>query len=343
MPITTFSSSAQSAAKSRPQMRKMPIAEKRRKLAIPRLSHAEEAFISGLETASGRGRTISAADEKYLFEIYGRFSRDAEELEELLESGKANGESEAAKTGLIRFEELTQRYTRLLTIANQGLIIRIANRVRKTYLFSDLNLQELVNEAPEGVRRAVQKFDLSMGTRFPTYMAWWARNSIQKAAKLKGRKVRLPLQANDEMTRINTVLRESRSRNNTIPTEAELAEKVGISQKRLGELMGAFKAVFTEEHTIPNEISPSAFSIVAGREEVIIIRRCIGEFTYPQQYILARMFGLCFTGGEEASMAQIGRDLDVSRARIQFIKKQLMERLQKKLIREGIVKSDLRT
>jgi DNA-directed RNA polymerase sigma subunit (sigma70/sigma32) len=66
-----------------------------------------------------------------------------------------------------------------LTEANLGLVVSIAAR----YRHADLPLLVLVQEGNRGLAKAVDRFEYQRGVDFPTYAAWWIRQSIRRAIR----------------------------------------------------------------------------------------------------------------------------------------------------------------
>src|SRR4029450_13929958 len=59
--------------------------------------------------------------------------------------------------------------------------IRLAAHVAKRFRHHSLSYADLLQEAVCGLMQAIDRFDVSHGTRLPTYATWWIRQTLQIA------------------------------------------------------------------------------------------------------------------------------------------------------------------
>src|SRR6266542_1950450 len=158
--------------------------------------------------------------------------RDEIRLAQRIESGieaSQRLDGDVASNGVSR-RELRRRArdgdaARLAFIeANLRLVVSIANRYRT----SGLNFLDLVQEGNLGLMHAVDKFDWRKGFKFSTYATWWIRQSIQRGIANTARVIRLPAQAEDELTRLRRAWGTLEDRG-VYPTREALAEEADLA------------------------------------------------------------------------------------------------------------------
>jgi RNA polymerase primary sigma factor len=128
-------------------------------------------------------------------------------------------------------EEAVQRLIR----SNLRLVVHVAKR----YLNRGMPILDLIQEGNFGLMRAVQKYDWRRGFRFSTYATWWIRQAITRAIADKSRTIRLPVHIQDRVRAMNNCWEELSRKLERTPTNAELAEAMGISVDDLQRLLNA--------------------------------------------------------------------------------------------------------
>src|SRR6516225_1719948 len=76
-----------------------------------------------------------------------------------------------------RLHDRYVHYKHRLASAN----IRLAAHVAKRFRHHALSYQDLLQEAVCGLMQAIDRFDVSHGTRLATYATWWIRQTLQIA------------------------------------------------------------------------------------------------------------------------------------------------------------------
>lgn len=230
------------------------------------------------------------------------------------------------------------RATEKLVKASLRYVVAIA----LTYRRYGLRLADLIAEGNVGLVTAVRKFDPERGTRFVTYAAYWIRafmlNHVIKSWSMVG------TGSGPLRSRMFFRLRRERARVTNLYHEGEqaletLAERIGTTSDKLEEMLHRLDAhdvsldqqslqdgrgtavdMLPDPHEPQDEVvlSHELESLLGGR-----VRGAVERLDPRERYIVERRM----MADEEMSLAEIGRQLGVSRERA----RQLEARAKKKL------------
>ncbi|EWM23140.1 rna polymerase sigma factor [Nannochloropsis gaditana] len=132
--------------------------------------------------------------------------------------------------------------------ANMRLVMSIVRR----YLSRGVQLKDLLQEGMNGLTRAAEKFDPDRGFKFSTYATWWIKQSVMRAVADQSRVVRLPVHVHDLLNQIGRAERELSSQLGRQPTEAEIAARVDIPQRKLQFLRERTQHTLSMDATRPS-------------------------------------------------------------------------------------------
>lgn len=144
-----------------------------------------------------------------------------------------------SKYGLLSREEeqdLANRYNsgdkragELLTIHNLRLVVSIA----KSFIWSEIPLEDLVMEGVLGLMRAIETFEPERNLKLSTYSTWWIRQYISRYVDDNQDMIRLPVHLKEGLRKLNKWISSYVSENHKQPSEKEIickAEEIGISE-----------------------------------------------------------------------------------------------------------------
>ena len=292
-----------------------------------------EASDTAENTASARSGFLNDVTQLYLNEIGANPLLSA--AEELILARAVRADDFAARQKMIE--------------SNLRLVVNIA----KHYLNRGIPIEDLIEEGNLGLIHALEKFDPERGFRFSTYATWWIRQSIERVIMNQSRTIRLPVHVVKEL---NLVLRALRHLDEDGPHSAHrCAEEVAhLLDKPVEEIHRIL--AFNEGTTsldAPLDIDPelSVFDAIsadpsAGPENQLqhveterLVGAWVAQLSGNQRYVLERRYGL--NGCEVFTLEQLALDLGLTRERVRQIQIEALNKLRKKLTRNGVTMDGL--
>jgi len=213
--------------------------------------------------------------------------------------------------------------------------LRLVVAVARSYVGRGVSLMDLIAEGNLGLIRAVEKFDPERRLRFSTYAVWWIREAVQHAVMHHGRTVRLPVHVLRELAQVLRAERELAARNGTPPSLEQIAAAVGKEMRDVAELFRVSESVTSLDAAVE---AGDAGTIVPSQEredapttlsqlEAERLGHWLSRLTERQLAVMQRRFGL--GGAPVQSLAEIGRDLGITRERARQIQEEALKKLRK--------------
>jgi RNA polymerase primary sigma factor len=257
--------------------------------------------------------------------------RLGQEAEIRLDSGEF---SPGDESGLRRVARLGRQARGQMLEANLRLVVKIATHFQGR----GLSLDDLIAEGNCGLIRAVQKFDERKGFRFSSYASWWIMQAVGRAVAEHSQSVRLPVHVHLAQRRLAATQEELQAKLGRAPTEAETAQALGLS-------IAAFRALRTsgqeparleverwegEDEEVsayieePDPVTP--YDEVCRRFLRREVRTMLDDLRPKERHVLELRYGI--RDGVERNLAEVGRELGITRERARQIEREALGRLR---------------
>ena len=215
---------------------------------------------------------------------------------------------------------------RKLIQANLRLVVSIA----KKYIGQGVLFMDLVQEGSLGLIKAAEKFDYSKNFKFSTYATWWIKQTIIRAISNNSRTIRIPVHMADKIRTI-TLGKE--------PTDKEIAEKMGITLKKLTAIKKAIikepislETPVTDDLNVGDYVEDKSYNSpeIQTRNNMIkgSIDNLLASLNERERKIISCRFGI--NGEKTKTLEQLGEIMGYSKERIRQLEDGALRKIREK-------------
>jgi|GEM_PF-5191810 len=284
------------------QARSVPKVVPTRPFKFSCLTPLQEVRISAIREEKFTNKiALTPSEEKFLFEVFSGLTEMLKELD----SGSLSGRSRQVARMLEDAVTVRESLLELITQTNRRLAFSLAVKLSEKLNFR-VRPEDLARYGDDGLPIAIRRFDHGMGNRFSTYAKWWINKCMYDAVPMLLKDVSTPSSTADTVRHIRVFSYGFLQSNQREPTEAEIAEGLGLSMRSVEK---ASKSRLIQS-TVPQHLLRSRFMgpemLVLSRERRDAVRQALKCLTKVELHVISRHFGLGDV--EEETLPEIGKN-----------------------------------
>jgi len=213
-----------------------------------------------------------------------------------------------------------------------GSNLDLVTSVAEAYRDHGIEIEDLVQEGIIGLMRAAETFDPDRDIDFSYYAVFVIRRSIIAALINQSRTIRISKHMFDSICALRQAKTELSSGLDRDPTNAEIAERLGLSQEKVEDIVEA-----DQQHIVSiDEIDEStmahfmddAGALVPSAEDLALPRLLREKvLSEREQKVISMHFGL--DGCRKYTFDEIGSEIGVTHQRVQRIEVGALEKLRR--------------
>ncbi|MCS5708390.1 sigma-70 family RNA polymerase sigma factor [Candidatus Berkiella cookevillensis] len=222
----------------------------------------------------------------------------------------------------------------ILINAHLKLVVSIARRYQRR----GLALSDLIEEGNMGLIYAVDKFNIEVGVRFASYATWWIRQSIERALMNQTRLIRVPIYFIKKYSKFLRLKNEIAFQKKPRQSPEEIAEYLNMSVESADKVINFEQQdISLDSFAKPNqtplwdllydEQNLDPVDAISQKHNHLLLEGLLKHLSAQELEVLEKRFGI--HGYEHMSLAEIGKELNLTRERVRQIQNKALQHLHK--------------
>lgn len=198
---------------------------------------------------------------------------------------------------------------------------------------------ELMQEGVVGLLRALERFDPELDVPFWAYASWWVRQAMQQLVSELSRPMVLSDRALRQLAQVKEAHAELQRADGRAPTLAQLADRSGVEQGQLANLIAADRppraleeplageegVIGTFGELIADPLAEDEYERVVSHVAASELRDLLSGLSDRERSVLRARFGL---DGHTESLREIAGRLGVSAERVRQLENRALGKLR---------------
>ena len=221
--------------------------------------------------------------------------------------------------------------------SNLRLVISVAKSCKSRCVKSSFS--DLIQDGNEGLIKAVDRFDFSLGYRFSTYATWWIRQAITRSYSETADTLRIPSHAHETIGRINRISRDYFQRYGREATDAEVACELKLTPEKVRTYRTAALSPVPMDNPVNEDgdcrigdlIEDTSVPSVEQQVETVTVNeaivRALSLLSEREEKVIRMRYGI--GPDEPKTLREIGLTLGITRERVRQIEAKALRKLRR--------------
>lgn len=236
-------------------------------------------------------------------------------------------------------EKRTQSLENLIE-ANKNLVWKTVKKYSH-YSTPSFDINDMYQVGMQGLIKAAEKFETSLGNQFSTYAVWWIKQRIVRGIYDCGTTIRIPVHMREKIAKYSLVENQYWDNHGRLPSNEEMAEILEVdvkeilnfqSSRSMANLTSLETPIGDNKNTLLTEFIQDDIneSLEESLDKKELARVLESFFNYPLTKKEARILGFRFgvVDGESHTLEEIGTVEGVTRERIRQIEANALKKLR---------------